>query len=467
MSYGRKISNSIVTMMVLVLVWLATVPLARAEGMGILRDTEIEEDIRTLATPIWLAAKLDPKAVKIILVNDDTINAFVAAGQNLFINSGLLLRVENVGQLVGVIAHETGHMAGGHLLRRGAAESAATFTSFMGLLLGGVAGVISKNSSAVMAGATAGPALGQRQFFAFSRGIEASADNAGLGFLEQSRQSSAGFLQFMEILQSMETLGGNTSDPYLLTHPLSTERVGLVRNFVEHSPFTKTDAPPAEVEIFARMRGKLTAFLGAPAAVLGAYPEGRTDIEARYARSIALLRIPDLDRGLKEINSLLKDYPTDPYFWELKGQMLFLNGRVSDALPAYRNSVKYKPDAPLIRIDLARVMLETGDDGLLPEAIDQLQQASLIEPTMPNLWYNLGIAYGRKGDIGHAEASLAAAANLEKRHTDAKYHAEKALKLLPKDRGKDPARQRSQDIIDRVNQINKDAEDGENLLPKP
>ncbi|MCX8502086.1 MAG: M48 family metalloprotease [Alphaproteobacteria bacterium] len=461
----RFFTNTVCTVVLVLIGWLVLAPPARAEGMGILRDTEIEEDIRSLATPIWKAANLDPKAVKIILVNDDSVNAFVAAGQNLFLNSGLLLRVENVGQLVGVIAHETGHMAGGHLLRRGAAESAATFTSFMGLLLGGVAGVISKNSSAVLAGATAGPALGQRQFYAFSRGIEASADNAGLGFLEKSRQSSAGFLQFMEILQSMETLGGNTSDPYLLTHPLSTERVGLVRNFVDHSPFTQVPSSPEEVEIFARIRGKLAAFLGAPTAVLRNYPEGRNDLEARYARSIALLRIPDLDRGLREINGLLKDYPKDPYFWELQGQMLFLNGRVSEALPAYRNSVKFKPDAPLIRIDLARVMLETGDDSLLGEAIDHLQQASLIEPAMPSLWYNLGIAYGRKGDIGHAEASLAAAANLENRSADAKYHAEKALKLLPKDRGKDPARQRSQDIIDRVNQMNKDAEDEQRLLP--
>ncbi|MDI9408864.1 MAG: M48 family metalloprotease [Candidatus Pacebacteria bacterium] len=453
----RQKTKSIAILLVMLLAWLTAAPIAHAEGMGVLRDTEIEEDIRILATPIWQAAGLDPKAVKIILVNDGTVNAFVAAGQNLFLNSGLILRAETVGQLIGVIAHETGHMSGGHLLRRGSAESAATFTSFLGILLGGVAAIATKNSSAIVAGATAGPSLGQRKFLSFSRGIEASADNAGLGFLEKSQESAEGFLQFMEILQSMESTGGNTADPYLLTHPLSNERISLVRNFVANSRYSKNPYSPAQIQAFARMKGKLSGFLYPPAVTLRNYPEDRKDIESRYARAVALLRIPDLDRGILAVDSLLKDYPKDPYFWELKGQMLFLNGRVADALPAYINAVSFKPDAALIKIDMARVMLETGDEQYLEGAIEQLQQASIIEPTMPGLWYNLGIAYGRKGDIGRAESSLAVAAKLERRYADAAYHAEKALKLLPK--GSDPARQRAQDIIDHVEQSKQDDPD--------
>ena len=422
----------------------------RAEGISVLRDTEIEQTVRALATPIWRAAKLDPEAVKFILVNDESLNAFVAGGQNLFLNSGLILRAENASQLIGVIAHETGHMAGGHLVRSTDAITKSQITSLLGIVLGGAAAVISGNPAAIVAGATAGPSMAQRQYFAFSRGIEGSADNAGLRYLETTQESAQGFLEFMTILQTMDQSGSAKSDPYLLTHPLSSERVENVRNFLSHSKYAKTPTDP-KIEIqFNRIRSKLSGFLDPIGKVLTSYPLSRNDIEARYARAIAYSRIPDNSRAFAQISSLLADYPNDPYFWELKGQIHFQTGQFDEALKAYLEAVKFNPNAPLIRIDLARVMIETNDPSLLEAAKTHLMEATIQEDDLSSVWFNLGIVYGRLGDRGESELCLAKQAYLERRLKQATVHAELALKFLAAD--KKQSQQRARDILEQAKQ---------------
>jgi predicted Zn-dependent protease len=410
----------------------APAPPARAqERLSLIRDTEVEAIIRAFATPLWKAAGLSPNSVRIILVNDRSLNAFVAQGQNLFINTGLLIRAESAGQLMGVIAHETGHMAGGHLARAPEAYRSAIFTSLLAVALGVAGGLAGGNGSVGAAAATAGMSIAQRQMFAFTRSQEQAADQAGVTFLDQIGQSSRGFEQFMEILGRKEVLSSVQQDPYLRTHPLTTERLEFLRNHVVHSRYSNVPIPVEYERMDRRMRVKLAAFIDPPQQTLDAWSPRDTSVEARYARAIALYRIPDMKAALPVIDGLIKDYPKDPYFHELRGQMLFENGRLTEALPSYREAVALMPEAALMRIDLAHLELEINDKGLLADAENQLNVAARTEPDIPDLWRQLAVAYGRSDQLGMAAMALGEEALLTGRRYDARDQARRALRLLP------------------------------------
>lgn len=422
-----------VSLVASVIATAAMLPPARAQSgpLAVIRDTEVEAIIRSFATPLWKAAGLEPSSVHIILINDRALNAFVAVGQNLFINTGLLIRANSAGEIMGVIAHETGHMAGGHLARAPEAYRNAIFTSLIAAALG-IAGGVAGGNGAVSAAAIAGGAsMAQRNLFAFSRGQENAADQAGVTFLDTIGQSSRGFLNFMEILSKQEGLSSVQQDPYLRTHPLTIERVEFLRNHVAHSPYSNAPVPPQLEALHRRMRAKLAAFLDSPARTLQIWSPNDPSVEARYARAIASYRIPDLATALPLVDGLIKDYPNDPYFYELRGQMLFENGRVAEALPAYKQAVALKPDAALMRIDLAQVELETNDNKLLEDAQANLNLAARTEADLPSLWRELAISYGRAGQIGMAAMALGEQAILEGRRYDARDQARRAMRLLP------------------------------------
>ena len=399
--------------------------------LSLIRDTEVESIIRTFGTPLWKAAGLTPSSIRIILVNDRTINAFVAQGQNLFINTGLLTRADNAGQVIGVIAHETGHMAGGHLARMPEAIRNAMFTSLIAMALGIAGGVAGGGGSVGAASVAGGMSLAERNIYAFTRSQENAADQAGLSFLDQTGQSARGMLQFMEIIAHKEVLSAIQQDPYLRTHPQASERVDAIRYHVEHSRYSDVPVAPELERLDRRMRAKLAAFIDPPGHTLETYTASDTSVEARYARAIAYYRIPDLKNALPVIDGLIAEFPKDPYFQELRGQMLFENGRAADALPAYRQAVALMPDAALMRIDLAHIELEMNDSSLLADAEQNLTFASRIEPDLPDLWRLLAVAHGRNGELGQAAVALAEQALLEGRRYDARDQARRAMRMLP------------------------------------
>ncbi len=411
-----------------------TAPVAPAraqERVSLIRDTEVEAIIRAYGTPLWKAAGLQPSSVRVILVRDDRLNAFVAGGQNLFLNTGLLIRADSASQVIGVMAHETGHMAGGHLARMPEAIRNAMITSLIAMALGMGAGVAGRAGGNVGAGSVGiGASLAERNLFSFTRSQEQSADQAGVNYLEQLCMSSRGLLQFMEVLQHQEVLSAVRQDPYLRTHPLTLERIEFLRNQVAQSRCSDKPVAPELEAMHRRMRVKLAAFIDPPGKTLDNWGKGDS-VEARYARAIAWYRIPDLKKALPEIDGLIRDFPNDPYFHELRAQMLFENGRVADALPSYKQAITLKPDAALIRIDYAHAQLETGDPALLPDAEANLNAAVRVEPELPELWRNLGIAYGRGGQLGMAAMALAEQALLEGRRFDARDQARRAMRLLP------------------------------------
>ncbi len=336
----------------------------------LIRDAEIEGIIRTWWTPILHAASLDPQAVHIYIVEDPEINSFVAGGQNLFLNTGLLLRSQSPNQVVGIMAHETGHIAGGHLVRSDRAMTKAVIASIIAMAAGLAAGVAGHDSNAAAAGVLGGAELGERNFMAFSVGQEASADHAAMSFLDHSHQSARGLLQFFEMLQQDEMLAGQKEDPYLRDHPLTQDRINYVRDHVEHSQWSDAKDPPEWIVMHQLMKAKLDAFMNAPAQVLGRYKADDQSIPARYARAVAYYRIPELKQALALVDGLIAAEPHNPYFQELKGQMLFENGRVADAVQPYQQAVALAPDSALLKIEAAQVELEcrgreagAGGDG--------------------------------------------------------------------------------------------------------
>jgi predicted Zn-dependent protease len=408
-------------------------PAVAQEVPGLIRDAEIESTIRAYATPLWKAAGLDPSFVQIYLVNSGQINAFVAGGQRLFINTGLLMRADRPNEVIGVIAHETGHIAGGHLMRFQDALESATVQSIIGFVLGTAGAVLSRNGEVAMAGAMAGQSMALRSLFAYSVGQEERADQAGLGFLEKTCQSARGLLQFFEILEREETLLPQQQDPYMVTHPFTRSRIEHVREFVEHAKCSDAPDSPELVDRHLRMLAKLRGFLNAPGDVMKAYPETDRSVYARYARAAAYHQIPMDDKALAEIDSLLKEKPADPYFNELKGQILFEGGKAQAAVPWYRKSVQALPDIPLLRVELAQAELESTEDRALTEdAVATLKDAIRDDDTNADAWHDLGIAQGKLGDIGEASLALAEEALLDGDIKLATQQARRAAELLPR-----------------------------------
>src|SRR5215471_5498745 len=340
-----------------------------------IRDTEIEADIQAMMAPIWKVAGLDPNALHIYLIQDKQLNSFVAGGQNEFINTGLILRAKTPNQLIGVLAHETGHIAGGHLTRFQEAARNASIEGIIAMVVGAAASVLGRNGAAMLGA----QGVAERSFMQYSITQEASADHAAMTFLDASGQSARGLLQFFQILQGEELLAGIREDPYLRTHPLTAERVEYVRNHVEHSRFSDARDPPANIDMLKRIKVKLGAFISPPSTTLAAYPEKDQSVLARYARAIAYYRIPKLDKALPIIDGLIRDFPQDPYYRELKGQMLFENGRITEAVQPYEEAVRLAPAAPLLRISLAQVYVESNDPKMNKRAIAYLNDAMRSE----------------------------------------------------------------------------------------
>ena len=423
-------------------------------GPRFIRDAEVENTIRLMATPIFQAAGIDPDAVSLNIILNPTLNAFVSGGQNMFFHTGLLIRVESPIQLIGVMAHETGHIAGGHLARMENTISDTMPAALLGALLGVAVGAASGRGDAGAAIALGSQDIAMRNILSFSRMQESSADQAGLKFLDISHQSPKGMLEFMELLGDQELMVSVKQDPYVRTHPLTRDRVAAIREAVQHSKWTDQPSPPEYAEPFRRMRAKLYAYLEPPIRTFQRFKATDTSIEARYARAIAAYRKPDLGTALPLMDGLIAERPKDPYFYEMKAQILFENAQGSEALPLYKKAVELLPNNALLRIELAQAQIEQDDPAMLVEAESNLNTALDKEPLNATGWKQLGIVYGKKGDEGMASYAMAEDALLEGRPVDASILANKAERMLPKG---GPIWLRLQDVKERAESARRDS----------
>ncbi len=374
-----------------------------------IRDAEIERILRGYSDPIFKAAGLDEKAVTVMIVNDKSLNAFVAGGQNVFINTGMIMTLDTPNELKGVIAHETGHISGSHLARGPEAMSKAEVPMLVGMLVG-VAAIAAGAPDIGMALLMGSQSIAQREVLAYSRTQESAADQAGAKFLNATGQSPRGMLGVFDRFADQEAMSGYRQDPFVRSHPLSRDRIAALQGIVESSKYKDRTDTPREVADYALMRGKLRGFIESPEVVLRLYPRSDKSAAARYARAAAYFRAADLDQAIPEIDSLIAERPDYAYFWELKGQIYVESSRPKDGLPAYRKAAELAPNEPLIQASLGAALLAASDDGDLsavPEAKKHLQLALKSEPDNAMAWYYLADAHSRSGN--DAMAALATA----------------------------------------------------------
>lgn len=430
---------AIVSLSMLLSLLLASDP-ARAAGI---RDAEIEHTIRTYASPLLRAAQIEQRDFGLHIVNDKAINAFVARGQRIFITTGLLMAAERPDQVIGVLAHEIGHITGGHLARLEGAIDDARTQALIGQIVGIALGVLAKDAGVGAAGSAAGTGVAVKNLLKFSRIQEQSADQVAVNLLDQTRTSARGLLEFFELLQDQELLVRSRQDDYVVTHPLTRGRIEFVRNHVAKSPYSDKKLPTVLQAMHDRMVAKLKGFINPPSRTLYEFKADDTSVMARYARAVAYYRDARLAQALPIIDGLLAEAPDDAYFHELKGQILFENGRIKEALPSYQKAVDLQPGQPLLRVGLAHAQIELNQPDLVPVALKNLQQAIRYDRYMPLSWRLAATAYGRNGDLGMSALALAEHNLLLGRNLDAEGQAKKAQRLLKEN---SPSWLRAQDI---------------------
>lgn len=383
----------------------------------IIRDAEVESLLRDYTRPIFKAAGLQQQNIQIVIIGDDSFNAFVADGKRIFINTGTLKQSTTPGEVIGVLAHETGHIAGGHLSRMRQQLETAQTAAIVAMLLGVGAAAAGASSGASVGNAAAGAVLlpqevARRTLLSYQRSQEQAADRSAVTYLNATRQSAKGLLTTMERLQNDQMFISQRIDPYVLSHPLARERVAALEDIAQKSPyFTAKDAPALQAR-HDMMRAKLVGFTQSPDSVNRVYPASNTSLPARYARAISAYRFGSIPDALRQIDALIAEQPANPYFHEIKGQALLEAGRAREAVAPLRKAVSLSDGNPLIRMLLGQALVASNDKATMDEAVRELNFGLQREPASPLGWRYLAMAYGQRGDLPNADLASAQSAFL-------------------------------------------------------
>ena len=387
--------------------------IAEAQSRQILRDSETEALLRDMGEPIFRAAGISREAVRLGIIEDSSLNAFVTQGLNMFFHTGLLLEAKTPEEVIGVMAHETGHIAGGHLIRLRENVRSASTQAILTTILGLAAAIGSGRGEVGAAIISGGQQLANRSFLSFSRAQEASADSAGLAFLEQSGHSAHGFLRFMERLGEQDLLPANRQVEYARTHPLTRNRVDAIRAYIERENQAELKASPEIQERFDRMQAKLLAYI-TPRVAFQRFPMVDDSITANYGRAVALWRTSDLRGATRTLRGLIEREPDNPYFHELLGQIELEAGNIDDAIAAYDQASKMMPESALTQVAYGHALTQRGEREDLELARDVLLLALQEEGRSPRTHRLLAVAYGRLGEEGPARLHLAEEALLQR-----------------------------------------------------
>ena len=420
---------------------------AKAQRIPIIRDAELEQLLRDYLNPVLRAAGLGKQNVRVVVINDMGFNAFVMDGRHVFVNAGAIFDSRTPNELIGVLAHETAHLAGGHLSRL-RERLAAAQTQSIALLLAGVGAAIAAaktgGGSMGVAGIAAPQELIRRQLLAYVRSQEDQADHAALKFLAATGQSPKGMVETFKRLSGDILFKATGADPYQQTHPLPADRVATLEAAAKTSPYwDKKD--PAELQLRHDLaRAKLAGFLNRPDTVARRYPASDTSLPARYARAIAAYRNTDIRSAVAQIDTLIAAQPGNAHFHELKGQALLENGRAAEAVAPLRRAVQLAPQQALMQIMLGQALVGSDNAKNAEEAIPVLRAALQREPEVVDGYTQLAMAYGKKGDLAQADLASAEAAYLKGDASTATLLATRAKGRFPIG---SPAWVRADDIV--------------------
>lgn len=407
----------------------AIVSLSPVHAQQILRDAETESLLAEASAPLIRAAGLDPRNVQVLLIRDPNINAFVAGGQIVWLHTGLIAEADNINQVQGVIAHELGHIEGGHIIRSSEGMKVATGISLLSLVLGAAA-IAAGGGEAGMGILAAGQQAAMGKYLAFSRTQESSADLAGARYLHTAGITGKGSLEFFKKLQNLEyryRVAESADDGYATTHPLSGDRLATLTDLYKSDPAWNRPIDPALEARFERVKAKLIGFVSDPPDTLRKYPPSNMTAPALYARAYAWHKGAYPDQALGAVDNLLQYLPNDPYFLELQGQILLENGHPADAIAPLRRAVAGTGGNSLIAGMLGHALVATDDPAHLDEAERVLRSALARDRENPFAWYVLGTVYGRKGDVPRAALATAEQANLSGDMGQALRQAEMAM----------------------------------------
>jgi predicted Zn-dependent protease len=404
------------------------------KGPPILRDTESEQLLREYARPILRAAGLEKQNIQIVIINDSAFNAFVADGRRIFVNYGAIMQSETPNQLIGVMAHETGHLAGGHLAKLREQLAQAQTQMIIAMLLGAGAMVAGARSNSpgnglanVGAAAVAGPQeMIRRTLLSYQRQQEENADRAGVKFLAASGQSAKGMYETFKRFTNDSLFASRGADPYLQSHPMPADRVAALEELARSSPYWDKKDDPALQLRHDMMRAKISGFMERQDTVYRRYPLSNDSAPARYARAITTYLHGDLRSALAQIDALIQAQPANPYFYELRGQALLESGKPADAIAPLHKALQLSNNAPLIEMLLGQALVGTDNKAHTDEAISILRAAVTRETEAPLGYTQLAMAYGRKGDYAEADLASAQAAFLRGDNKTARELASRA-----------------------------------------
>lgn len=405
---------------------IALAPSAQAQGL--IRDAEIERTLSLIADPILRAAALNPRTVNIRIINNPRMNAFVAGGNNIYIHTGLLRRLKSIEQVSAVLAHETGHIAGGHLVRRDAQLRNSKGIAGLGLLLAVAVAVAGDRRVGAATGLLSQEAA-LRSFLSHTRSEEASADQAGLRFLVGAGVDPQGMIEVLKMFSGQELLSSSRADPYVMTHPLWSQRLRYIEDRIASAPRGKP-ASATDAYWHARMVAKFNGFIGSPRQTLRKYKDDKSEY-GLLARAVAYHRYPDIRRSMQAVDALIRARPRDQFYRELKGQFLIEDGKAAASVKAYREAVSLAPKEPLILAGLGRALIALDQPGATKEAQKVLERARSLDPAIAGVFRDLAVAYARNGQIGNASLATAERFALQGRLRDAQIHATRAVKRLP------------------------------------
>ncbi len=391
-------------------------PAPQNAGIPFIRDAEIEQLLRDYTTPILRAAGLAGQNIEVVIINERTFNAFVMDGRRIFVNAGALFESTTPNQIIGVLAHETGHIAGGHLMKMRQELANAQTQMIIAMLLGigaMVAGAKAGAGDAAgqvgMAALSASPEMIRRSLLSYVRAQEEQADKAGVKFLTATGQSAKGMYDTFRRFADQTMFSARYIDPYVQSHPMPAERVRALEEIAKTSPYwDKKDAPELQ-QRHDMMRAKLAGFLDRPDTIARRYPASDTSLPARYARAISAYRFSDMRGAVTQIDALIQAQPNNPYFHELKGQALLESGRGPEAIAPLRRAASLAPHSNLIRAMLAQALVSTNDAKHADEAIAILRDVLIHEKELATGYRQLAMAYGRKGDVAQADLASAQA----------------------------------------------------------
>jgi predicted Zn-dependent protease len=415
---------------------VALAPIAAAaqenKGPSVIRDTEAEQLLRDYTRPILRAAGMEKQNIQMVIINQGVFNAFVADGRRIFVNYGAIMQSDTPNQIIGVMAHETGHLAGGHLAKMREQISQAQTQMIIAMLLGAgamVAGAGGGNSGLANAGAAMVSAPGEvirRNLLSYIRQQEENADRAGVKFLTVTGQSARGMYETFKRFTEESLFAARGADPYVQSHPMPAARVAALEELARSSPYWDKKDDPALQLRHDMVRAKISAFMERQDTVNRRYPPSSTSLPARYARAIATYRHGDLRSALAQIDALIQQQPNNPYFHEVRGQALLEGGKPLEAIAPLRKAVQLSNNAPLIEMLLGQALVAADNKAYTDEAIAILRAAVARESEAPIGFIQLAMAYGRKGDYAQADLASAQAAYLRGDNKTARELASRA-----------------------------------------